>query len=85
MMDSQEEPVTDLAVRPQAVLIGVDAELLEEAQRHISAPSAGAAVAEALERLVERERARRHAAGEHAARMVESDEVTFRPLGSVDQ
>jgi Arc/MetJ family transcription regulator len=83
MSDQTEAPVTDLAVGAETVEI--DRELLEEAERQISAPSANAAINEALRRLVEAERARRHAAGEALHQMVQNGELDFRPLHETDE
>jgi len=76
--------MTDLAVKPETD-VEIDAELLGEAQRQISATSPEAVINEALRRLVETERAKRQAAGEALHRMVESGELTFRPLDSIDE
>ena len=84
MNDPLEEPVTDLATKPE-VTIKINAALLEEAQRQISAPSPDAAIEEALRRLVEAEREKRRAAGAAIDRMIESGELTFRPLGDLDK
>ena len=82
--DQSEIPMTDLATNPDTE-VEVDRELLEEAQRQISAISPNAAINEALRRLVETERAKRRAAGEALHRMVENGELDFRPLDSVDE
>ena len=76
--------MTDLATNPDAEVV-VDPELLEEAQRQISATSPNAAINEALRRLVETERAKRRAAGEALNRMVEDGELDFRALDSIDE
>jgi len=84
VVDQPEEPVTDLATKPEAD-VEIDAGLLGEAQRQISAASPEAAINEALRRLVEEERAKRQAAGDALHRMVQSGELTFRPLDSIDE
>jgi Arc/MetJ family transcription regulator len=87
MSEPREEPVTDLAIKPDEVVMGVkiNVELIEEAQRQISAPTCDDAVNEALRRLVEQERAKRRAARESIQRMVDSGELTFRSLDEVDE
>ena len=82
--DQSEIPMTDLATNPDTE-VEVDRELLEEAQRQISAISPNAAINEALRLLVETERAKRRAAGEALHRMLENGELDFRPLDSVDE
>jgi len=82
--------MTDLATRPHAaakrdaptardiqVTLTVDAELLLEAQRQISAESVDAAVHEALRRLVDQERAKRDEARARLRRMYDSGELEF--------
>jgi hypothetical protein len=76
--------MTDLAVNPE-IGAEIDHELLEEAQRQISAPSPNVAINEALRRLVEAERAKRRGAGEALHRMVENGELEFRSVDSVDE
>lgn len=74
MDESREEALTDLATRP-ATEPAIDQELLAEAQRHISARSPNAAINEALQRLVDSERAKRRAAMERLHQM--HDEGAF--------
>lgn len=82
--------MTDLATRPQEtttpqepatsdiqVILAVDAELLLEAQRQLGAESIGAAVNEALRRLVDQERAKRDEARARLRRMYDSGELEF--------
>jgi len=76
--------MTDLATKPDTN-VEIDTELLAEAQRQISAASPEATINEALLRLVETERAKRQAAGDALHRMVESGELTFRALDSIDE
>jgi len=58
--------------------VRIDAELLAEALRQISATSPDAAIEEALRRLVETEREKRRAALDALRQMVDDGEVTFR-------
>lgn len=76
--------MTDLSTKPD-VILKIDAELLAEAQRQISAPSPDAAVEEALQRLVETERAKRQAALDALRKMVDSGEVTFLLPGEEEE
>jgi len=76
--------MTDLATNSETE-VEVDPELLEEAQRQISATSPNAAINEALRRLVETERAKRRAAGDALHRMVMNGDLDFRALDSVDE
>ena len=88
MTDPQEAALTDLATGPTTAPAAepeIDAELLEEAQRQISAASPNAAINEALKLLVETARAKRQAAGEALYRMVERGELDFRRLDGVDE
>ncbi len=82
MTDPQEEPVTDLAVRPHHAETLIDTELLEEAQRQLSAPSTAAAINEALRRLVVQERVKRREALENLHRLYEEGALDF---GAVDE
>jgi Arc/MetJ family transcription regulator len=84
MADQPEVPMTDLATNPETE-VEIDRELLEEAQRQISATSPNVAINEALRRLVETERAKRRAAGEAVHRMVKNGELDFRALDSIDE
>ncbi|XVU23276.1 hypothetical protein ACQPZJ_39410 [Actinoplanes sp. CA-054009] len=86
MTDPQEEPMTDLAVKPGdqsqveiRVELTVNAELLLEAQRQISAESLDAAVNEALRRLVDEEREKRAAAGARLKQMYDDGDLDFDP------
>ena len=63
----------------------VDQELLEEAQRQISAPSPNAAINEALRRLVETERATRRAALAAARQMVANGDFDFSAVERMDK
>jgi Arc/MetJ family transcription regulator len=63
----------------------IDAELLAEAQRQISALSINAAINEALRRLVETERGKRREALAKLRQMVEDGELRFRDLDEVDE
>lgn len=76
--------MTDVVTHSETA-VEIDPELLEEAQRQISATSPSAAINEALRRLVETERAKRRAAGERLHRMVKDGELDFRALDSVDE
>ena len=76
--------MTDLATNPETE-VEIDRELLEEAQRQISATSPNMAINEALRRLVETERAKRRAAGEALRLMVDNGELEFRERDSVDE
>jgi Arc/MetJ family transcription regulator len=67
------------------VELTLDAELLLEAQRQISAESADAAVNEALRRLVDEERAKRDAARARLQQMYDDGELDFHPLDELDQ
>jgi Arc/MetJ family transcription regulator len=79
---SEDPPVTELAIKPETrspletrVVLTIDTDLLQEAQRQIGASSPDAAIKEALQRLVAQERAKRLAALERQQRM--SDEGVF--------
>ena len=92
MIDPQEASVTDLATQPSTdqrseirVELTIDAELLLEAVRQISAKSPDAAVNEALRRLVDEERAKRDVARERLQQMYDDGELDFRPLDELDQ
>ena len=88
MTDQPEENVTDLATKPEtevAVMVKIDAELLGEARRQISAPSPDAAITEALRRLVDQERAKRDAARARLRKMYDDGELDFGPLEELDQ
>ncbi|GIM98210.1 type II toxin-antitoxin system VapB family antitoxin [Paractinoplanes toevensis] len=76
MIDRQEPEMTDLATKPETD-VEIDAELLEEAQRQISAPSPNAAINEALLRLVTTERARRGAAMEALRKLARDGHFNF--------
>jgi len=67
------------------VELKIDAELLLETQRQISAASPDAAVNEALRRLVDEERAKRDAARARLRQMYDDGELDFRPLEELDQ
>jgi Arc/MetJ family transcription regulator len=84
MVDQPEVPMTDVVTNSETG-VEIDPELLEEAQRQISATSPSVAINEALRRLVETERAKRRAAGEALHRMVKDGELDFRALDSVDE
>jgi hypothetical protein len=92
MTDPPEESVTDLATQPDAtprseirVELKVDAELLLEAQRQIGAASPDIAVNEALQRLVDEERAKRDAARVRLQRMYDEGNLDFDALEDVDR
>lgn len=88
MTDQPEENVTDLAINLEVeveVRVKIDADLLEEAQRQISASSPDAAITEALRRLVEEERAKRNAAHARIQKMYEDGKFDFSALGGVDE
>ena len=76
--------MADVATEAETV-VEIDRELLDEAKRQISAGSLNATINEALRRLVETERSKRRAAREALERMVETGELTFKPLESVDE
>ncbi|WP_305786749.1 hypothetical protein [Symbioplanes lichenis] len=80
MTDPQEADMTDLALTPEVAGrqdVELDTDLLEEAQRQISA-SRNEALNEGLRLLVEKHRERRRLAGEALERMVENGELDFR-------
>jgi Arc/MetJ family transcription regulator len=78
--------MTDLATDPDTDTdVEVDAELLEEAQRQIAAPSRNAAINEALQRVVDQERAKREAALDAIRQMIADGELDFRPVESIDE
>jgi Arc/MetJ family transcription regulator len=63
----------------------IDAELLSEAQRQISAASPNAAINEALRRLVEHERAKRRRAMERTQQMVDEGHLDLSRLDDIDE
>jgi Arc/MetJ family transcription regulator len=86
--DPQEDSVTDLATSPRSQIrieLGIDAELLLEAQRQIGADSPDAAVDEALRRLVDQERAKRDAARARLQEMYDQGDLDFDPVDESDQ
>jgi Arc/MetJ family transcription regulator len=84
--DPQEDPVTDLATSPRIrIELGVDAELLLEAQRQIGAASPDAAVDEALRRLVDLEREKRRAALEKLQQMHDEGRFDFDELDAAEE
>jgi len=90
--DPQELPMTDLAAKTRSstgtkirVELMVDAELLLEAQRQISAETPDAAVDAALQRLVDQERAKRDAARARLQRMYDDGELNFSELDEPDE
>ena len=86
---SQEDPVTDLATTTEAtnieVTVKLNAELLAEALRQVSASSAEEVIDEALWRLVDAERAKRRAALDALRKMVDDGEVTFPEHDEADR
>jgi Arc/MetJ family transcription regulator len=86
--DPQEDPVTDLATPSRSQIrieLGVDAELLLEAQRQIGAASPDAAVGEALRRLVDQEREKRRAALEKLHRMNDEGRFDYHELDAAEE
>ncbi|MET0491948.1 MAG: type II toxin-antitoxin system VapB family antitoxin [Actinoplanes sp.] len=71
--------------RPRHTDVEVDAELLQEAQRQIAAPSRNAAMNEALRRVVNEERAKRETALDAIRQMIADGELDFRPVESIDE
>ncbi|MEU8608973.1 type II toxin-antitoxin system VapB family antitoxin [Actinoplanes sp. NPDC048791] len=84
MTDPQEGALTDLATSP-ITEEEIDAELLAEAQRQISAPSLNAAINEALRRLVEEERGKRRAAMERLQRMHDEGLFDYSQLDAAEE
>ena len=84
MTDPQEGALTDLATSPITEL-EIDSDLLAEARRHLSAHSAGAAINEALRRLVEEERGKRRAARARLDQMYEDGEFDFSQLDAAEE
>jgi Arc/MetJ family transcription regulator len=82
--DPQEGALTDLATSP-ITEEEIDAELLAEAQRQISAPSLNAAINEALRRLVEEERGKRRAAMERLQRMHDEGLFDYSHLDAAEE
>jgi Arc/MetJ family transcription regulator len=82
MSDPAEAPMTDVVIRPDVQEL--DAELLAEAQRHLSA-TPSAVINEALRRLVAEERQRRRAAGEAAQQMAADGLLDFSRLEEIDE
>jgi Arc/MetJ family transcription regulator len=82
--DPQEGALTDLATSP-ITEEEIDAELLFEAQRHLSAPSRNATINEALHRLVEEERGKRRAALERLQRMHDEGLFDYSRLDAVEE
>ena len=76
MTDLATDPITD---------VEVDAELLEEAQRQISASSPNRAINEALRRLVEQERQKRQDARARLREMYKAGELDFSQLEAVEE
>jgi hypothetical protein len=68
-MSDSEEPMTDLANKPD-VFEGVDEELLEEVRRLLGATSSSEVINVALRRLVDEKRERRLRAYDNLQRMV---------------
>jgi predicted component of type VI protein secretion system len=86
-VDPSEVPVTDLATKSSAQQSAdepIDEELLAEAQRHLGL-SADGAVNEALRRLVDEERGKRHAAQEHLWTMFDEGAFDFSKLDAADE
>ncbi|NMO51424.1 type II toxin-antitoxin system VapB family antitoxin [Actinoplanes sp. TBRC 11911] len=82
--------MTDLLHNPEietnvGVEVEIDAELLAEAQRQISAPSINATINEALRRLVETERGKRRDALAELREMVQAGEINFRHLDGLHE
>ncbi|MEU8236577.1 type II toxin-antitoxin system VapB family antitoxin [Actinoplanes sp. NPDC048967] len=84
MTDPQEGALTDLATSP-ITEEEIDAELLAEAQRQISAPSLNAAINEALRRLVLEERGKRRAAMERLQRMHDEGLFDYSQLDAAEE
>ena len=82
MTDPQEAQMPDLATAPAS---GVDRELLREAQEHLDAVTPGAAINEALTRLVRDERATRRAAREQLRQWDAEGFLDTGALGAADQ
>ena len=76
--------MTDLATDPDTD-VEVDAKLLEEAQRHIAAPSRNAVINEALRRLVEQERQKRQHARARLREMYEAGDFDFSQLKAAEE
>jgi Arc/MetJ family transcription regulator len=76
--------MTDLATSPSTD-VEIDGDLLEEAQRQISAPSSNAAINEALRRLVEEEREKRRAARAELERMYDEGAFDFSQLDAAEE
>jgi hypothetical protein len=68
MVDQPEVAMTDIAIKPDADATELDADLLAEAQRQLSA-SPNATINEALQRLVDQERDRRGSAYDNLQQM----------------
>jgi Arc/MetJ family transcription regulator len=89
MGEPREEAMTDLATKPVSEPpvseLEVDQDLLEEAQRQISAASPNAAINEALRRLVEEERAKRRAGLEKLRQMHDEGAFDYSQLDAADQ
>ncbi len=84
MTDPQEGALTDLATSP-ITEPEIDSDLLAEAQRHLSAQFANAAINEALHRLVEEERGKRRAALERLQRMHDEGLFDYSQLDAAEE
>jgi Arc/MetJ family transcription regulator len=84
MADPPDVPVTDLATR-LTTDVDLDEELLEEAQLQLQAPTANAAINEALRRLVGDERQKRREAREQLRRMYEEGVFDFSKLDAAEE
>jgi Arc/MetJ family transcription regulator len=82
--ESREDALTDLATKP-ATDPEVDQDLLDEAQRQISAASPNAAINEALRRLVEQERAKRRRALEGLRQLHDEGAFDYGRLDEADE
>ncbi|MGX6601135.1 type II toxin-antitoxin system VapB family antitoxin [Micromonosporaceae bacterium Da 78-11] len=76
--------MTDLATSP-ITEPEIDEDLLAEAQRQLTAPTANAAINEALRRLVEQERAKRLAALAKLHEMHDEGRFDYSQLDAVEE
>jgi Arc/MetJ family transcription regulator len=76
--------MTDLATSP-ITEPDIDGELLDEAQRHLSARLPNAVINEALRRLVEEERQKRRSARARLDQMYENGEFDFTQLDAAEE